>query len=99
VATSRPRLRPAVTGVTLLCQRRGVEILAIEFTSHRREHGPGTGALAPSGRHAAMKLMRSAAAIGLAKKLYDEAQKPENQRRIREAVDKVKAKQAQRRSR
>jgi hypothetical protein len=43
------------------------------------------------------KLMRSAAVIGMAKKLYDEAQKPENQRRIREAVDKVKAKQAQRR--
>ena len=29
-----------------------------------------------------MKLLRSAAAIGLAKKLYDEARKPENQRRI-----------------
>lgn len=43
--------------------------------------------------------MRSAAVIGVAKKLYDEAQKPENQRRIREAVDKVKAKQAQRRER
>ena len=39
-----------------------------------------------------MKLLRSAAAIGLAKKLYDEARKPKNQRRIREAVDKVKAK-------
>ena len=38
-----------------------------------------------------MKLLRTAAAIGIAKKLYSEAQKPENQRRIREAVDKVKA--------
>ena len=46
-----------------------------------------------------MKLLRSAAAIGVAKKLYDEAQKPENQRRIRETVDKVKTKREQRRRR
>lgn len=46
-----------------------------------------------------MKLLRSAAAIGVAKKLYDEAQKPENKRRIREAADKVKAKREQRRLR
>lgn len=46
-----------------------------------------------------MKLLRSAAAIGVAKKLYDEARKPENQRRIREAVDKVKTKREQRRLR
>ena len=45
-----------------------------------------------------MKLLRSAAAIGLAKKLYVEARKPENQRRIREAVDKVKAKREHRRA-
>jgi hypothetical protein len=45
-----------------------------------------------------MKLMRSAAAIGLAKKVYDEARKPENQRRIREAVEKARARQAQRRA-
>ncbi len=44
-----------------------------------------------------MKLLRSATAVGVAKKLYTEAQKPENQRRIREAVDKVRARQAQRR--
>ena len=44
-----------------------------------------------------MKPLRTAALIGVAKKLYDEAQKPENQRRIREAVDKVKAKREQRR--
>ena len=30
--------------------------------------------------------MRSAAAIGIAKKIYDEARKPENQRRIKQAV-------------
>ena len=46
-----------------------------------------------------MKLLRSAAAIAVAKKLYDEAQKPENQRRIREALDKVKNKREQRRPR
>lgn len=46
-----------------------------------------------------MKLLRSAAAIGVAKKLYNEAQKPENQRKIREAVDKVKSKREQRRIR
>ncbi len=46
-----------------------------------------------------MKLLRSAAAFGVAKKLYTEAQKPENQRRIREAVDKAKAKREQRRPR
>lgn len=46
-----------------------------------------------------MKLLRSAAAIGVAKKLYDESQKPENQRRIQEALKKVKAKRAQRRPR
>jgi hypothetical protein len=44
-----------------------------------------------------MRIMRSAAAIGVARKLYTEAQKPENQRRIREAVDKAKAKREQRR--
>lgn len=44
-----------------------------------------------------MKLFRSAAAIGVAKKLYTEAQKPENQRRMREAVGKVQAKREQRR--
>jgi hypothetical protein len=37
-----------------------------------------------------MKLLRSAAAIGVAKKLYDESRKPENQRRIQEAMAKVK---------
>jgi hypothetical protein len=43
-----------------------------------------------------MKLMRSAAMIGIAKKIYDEARKPENQRRIKQAVEQAKAKQAAR---
>ncbi|WP_167288724.1 hypothetical protein [Nocardioides seonyuensis] len=37
-----------------------------------------------------MKLFKSAVVLGAAKKLYDEAQKPENQRRIKETVDKVR---------
>ena len=43
-----------------------------------------------------MKLLRSAAAIGVAKKLYDESRKPENQRRIQEAVASVKARRGRR---
>lgn len=38
-----------------------------------------------------MKLLRSAAAIGVAKKVYDESRKPENQRRIKEAVASARA--------
>jgi hypothetical protein len=43
-----------------------------------------------------MKLFKTAAAMGVAKKLYDESRKPENQRRINEAVAKVKAKRERR---
>lgn len=43
-----------------------------------------------------MKLFRSAAALGVAKKLYDESKKPENQRRIQEAMAKVKEKRTKR---
>ena len=43
-----------------------------------------------------MKLMRTAALVGVAKKVYDESRKPENQRRIKEAVASVKAKRAKR---
>jgi len=38
----------------------------------------------------AMKLMRTAALVGVAKKLYDESRKPENQARIKATVDKVR---------
>jgi hypothetical protein len=38
-----------------------------------------------------MKIARSIAAAGIAKKLYDESRKPENRARMRDAVDKVKA--------
>ena len=33
--------------------------------------------------------MRTAAMIGVAKKVYDEARKPENQQRIKEAIASV----------
>jgi len=38
-----------------------------------------------------MKLLRSAAVIGIAKTVYTQARKPENQARIKEAVAKVRA--------
>jgi hypothetical protein len=38
-----------------------------------------------------MRILRSAAIIGLARKAYTEAQKPHNQAKIRDAVAKVKA--------
>jgi hypothetical protein len=43
-----------------------------------------------------MKIMRTAAYIGIAKKLYDEARKPENQRRIKSAVTAVQERRAKR---
>jgi hypothetical protein len=38
-----------------------------------------------------MKLLRGAAAIGIAKKVYDEARKPHNQAKIKSAVEKARA--------
>ncbi|MCW2866354.1 MAG: hypothetical protein JWR20_542 [Marmoricola sp.] len=38
-----------------------------------------------------MKLMRTAAMFGIAKKVYDEARKPENQAKIKSALDRAKA--------
>jgi hypothetical protein len=37
-----------------------------------------------------MKLMRGAALLGIARTVYSQARKPENQARIRRAVDKVR---------
>jgi hypothetical protein len=39
-----------------------------------------------------MHLMRNVVLVGVAKKIYDEARKPENQRKIQDAVAKAKAK-------
>ena len=36
-----------------------------------------------------MGLMRKVVALGVAKKVYDEARKPENQKRIQEALDSL----------
>jgi hypothetical protein len=43
-----------------------------------------------------MKIMRTAAYVGIAKKVYDEARKPENQRRIKSAVASVRERRARR---
>jgi hypothetical protein len=39
-----------------------------------------------------MKLMRAAALAGIAKKVYDESRKPENQARIKSAMAKARSK-------
>ena len=41
-----------------------------------------------------MRIMRGAVALGIARRIYTEARKPENQRRIRQAVEQVRAKRA-----
>jgi len=46
-----------------------------------------------------MRLMRGAVAISVAKRLYTEARKPENQRRIKQAVDSIQARRARARTR
>jgi hypothetical protein len=43
------------------------------------------------GYRASMKLLRSVAALGIAKKLYDEARKPQNQAKIRSAIDRARS--------
>ena len=40
--------------------------------------------------------MRTAAYVGVANKLYDQARKPENQRRIKHAVAAMRARRARR---
>ncbi len=49
-----------------------------------------------TGYIAVMKILRTAAAIGIAKKVYDEARKPENQRRIKEATASLRSRQLRR---
>jgi hypothetical protein len=43
-----------------------------------------------------MRIMRTAALAGIAKKLYDESRKPHNQEKIRNAVAAVKARRGTR---
>lgn len=38
-----------------------------------------------------MKLMRSAVVLSIAKRLYDEARKPQNQAKIRSAIDQARS--------
>lgn len=42
------------------------------------------------GNPATMGLFRTAAMAGVAKKVYDEAKKPHNQQKIRDAVNSIK---------
>lgn len=44
-----------------------------------------------------MKLMRGAAALSAAKVVYDQARKPENQAKLKSAVDRAKKSRAGRR--
>ena len=37
-----------------------------------------------------MKILRSAALLGVAKKVYDESRKPENQAKIKAAMERAK---------
>lgn len=55
--------------------------------AHRCGHG---------GYRSGMKLIRTAAAVGIAKKLYDESRKPANQRRIKQAVQTVRDRRGRR---
>jgi len=41
-----------------------------------------------------MRLLRGIAAIGIAKRIYTEARKPQNQARIKSAVAKARARRA-----
>jgi hypothetical protein len=41
-----------------------------------------------------MKLIRTAAMAGIAKKVYDEARKPQNQQRIKDGVAAMKARRS-----
>jgi hypothetical protein len=43
-----------------------------------------------------MRFMRGAVAAGIARKVYTEARKPENQRRIKQAADSLRKRQATR---
>lgn len=45
-----------------------------------------------------MKLMRSAVVLGVAKRLLDEARKPQNQARIKSAMERVRAARSRSRS-
>ena len=49
---------------------------------------------ADAGYNPGMRLMRGAVAIGIARRIYTEARKPENQRRIQQAMQQFKNKRA-----
>ena len=44
-----------------------------------------------------MRVLRTAAFAAIAKRVYDEARKPENQRRIKQLIESAKQRRGQRR--
>jgi hypothetical protein len=48
------------------------------------------------GTASTMKLLRSAVVLGVAKRAYDEARKPQNQARIKDAIDRARSKRKRR---
>jgi hypothetical protein len=80
---------------TFVCQRR---FDALEHTAKIRKCPLGHGTVSHQGcTVTAMKIMRTAALAGVAKKLYDEARKPENQAKMKQAAEKVRKQVEQRR--
>ncbi len=49
---------------------------------------------AGGGYSTCMRIMRGAVAFGIARKIYTEARKPENQRRIRQAAEQLRNRRA-----
>lgn len=63
-----------------------------------RDQAGGCEAVAPRARWIPrrMRMIRTAVLLGVAKKAYDVASKPENQRRIKDSVARLQARRAQR---
>ena len=89
-ATCCGRFRSRITAGTCACAARG------GGRSICPELSPRGVIPARTGYATSMKLLRTAALAGVAKKVYDESKKPENQRRIKEAVASAKARRANR---
>jgi len=72
-------LRPLVR-----CQVSGSRSTQRELATGLEPDTPGYSAF--------MKLIRSAAAIAIAKRLYEEARKPQNQAKLKAAIDRARSK-------
>ncbi|SFC57951.1 hypothetical protein SAMN04487968_10866 [Nocardioides terrae] len=65
-------------------------------SAHRAENGRRSQYRAAAGYRRVVKLMRMAVLLGAAKKAYDVASRPENQKRIKDAVAGLQARRARR---